>query len=227
MSEMDRCRSLTPCLDENRVDEDNCADNSKEIELSDISDEDENDNQWKECNKTEDHLRANGNDRSKESTFKKITKSTRERNYRDNIKRRLDGNDFYSNRLNYRNKFDNSRRKEIERYNVRKVIANRDFSMSRSRSRSYSPRGRAENLPQRHHQPAFSPAKREVYKRSASPNPFELTRHTRRPSPRHSVSPLSDRYRNYHRNRSVTPEEIKSRRSRSRHKHSKLSGFLF
>lgn len=221
MSESEKLnRSLTPCLDENRVEEENCADNSKEIELSDISDEDEE--FWSECNNKTEEVRTNGNGSeqiSKESAFKKITRNNRDRNYRDNIRRRNDGNDYYSNRQNMR-RFDNSRRKEIERYNVRKVIANREFSMSRSRSRSISPLPRME-IPLRHPQrSSFSP-KRDIYARQ-SISPSARPRRYSPISPRHSSSP-SEQFRGYPYNRrSLTPEEV-SRRSRSKHRHTKNS----
>ncbi|KAL7034430.1 hypothetical protein ACKWTF_007965 [Chironomus riparius] len=214
MSESEkRNRSLTPCLDENRVDDENCADNSKEIELSDISDEDE---EWSECNNRSDNIRTNGNngDQLKESAFKKITRNNRERNYRDNVRRKTDGHDYYSNRSNMR-RFDNSRRKEIERYNVRKVIANREFSISRSRSRSFS-LSRVEIPSRQPKHSSFSP-KRDIYKQSLSP----VSRQKRYSpiSPRHSSSP--DQYRAFPYNRrSLTPQEV-ARRSRSKHRHTK------
>lgn len=213
MSESEKLnRSLTPCLDENRVEDESCADNSKEIELSDISDEDE---EWSECNNKSDDIRTNGNgDRMKESAFKKITRNNRERNYRDNVRKRTDGNDYYTNRSNMR-RFDNSRRKEIERYNVRKVIANREFSISRSRSRSFSPQ-RVEIPSRQPKHSSFSP-KRDIYKQSLSP----MSRQKRYSpiSPRHSSSP--DPYRAFpYSRRSLTPEEA-TRRSRSKHRHTK------
>lgn len=229
MSELEKVcsRELTPCLDENRVDEENCADNSKEIELSDISDEDEF---WSECN---NDVRPNGNDQqantNKESAFKKLTRSNRERNYRDNVRRRND--DYYPNRLHLR-RYDNSRRKEIERYNVRKVIASRDFSISKSRSRSFSPpqpqhpaihqRPTRMDIPLRHRNPSYSPSNRDYYRHSLSPG---LPRQ-KRYSPislRDSTSP--DPYRgdtNYIR-RSLTPEEFSRR---SKHRHAKNSKHL-
>lgn len=222
MSESEKLnRSLTPCLDENRVDDENCGDTSKEIELSDISDEDE---EWSECNNKSDDIRTNGNgDQSaKDSAFKKITRNNRERNYRDNVRRRNDSKDYYSNRVsNINRRFDNSRRKEIERYNVRKVIANREFSISRSRSRSFSPPSRVDIPSSR--QPkhsSFSP-KRDIYKQSLSP----MSRQKRYSpiSPRHSSSP--DQYRTFPYNRrSLTPEEV-TRRSRSKHRHTKTRKF--
>lgn len=223
MSESEKLnRSLTPCLDENRVDDENCGDTSKEIELSDISDDDE---EWSECNNKSDDIRTNGNgDQSKESTFKKITRNNRERNYRDNVRRRTDSKDYYSNRVsNMNRRFDNSRRKEIERYNVRKVIANREFSISRSRSRSFSPPSRVDISSSRQlKHSSFSP-KRDIYKQSLSP----VSRQKRYSpiSPRHSSSPISPRhqYRAFPYNRrSLTPEEV-IRRSRSKHRHTKTS----
>ncbi|XP_070492201.1 PHD and RING finger domain-containing protein 1-like isoform X2 [Chironomus tepperi] len=212
MSESEKLnRSLTPCLDENRVEDENCGDTSKEIELSDISDDDE---EWSECNNKSDDIRTNGNgDQSKEFAFKKITRNNRERNYRD-VRRRTDGNDYYSNRSNM-SRFDNSRRKEIERYDVRKVIANREFSISRSRSRSFSP-PRVEIPSRQPKHSSYSP-KRDIYKQSLSP----VSRQKRYSpiSPRHSSSP--DQYRAFPYNRrSLTPEEA-TRRSRSKHRHTK------
>lgn len=232
-------RSLTPCLDENRVEDDNCADDSKEIELSDISDDDE---QWLECNnKAGDGTRPNGNangssdhhHQSKESAFKKITKNNRERNYRDRDNARRRSDDFrHQKRSNY-NKFDNSRKKEIERYDVRKVIASREFSMSRSksRSRSYSPR---KSIFENTTSSQKISQKRDSFRQSISPaaaTPLALRSRPRyspisMSPPSHSLSPV-DRFRSYPYNkRSQSPQEETNRRSRSRHKHTKNSKIL-
>lgn len=193
----------TPCLDENRIDDDNGGDNSKEIELSDISDEE--DNQW-----PEDDVRANGNGNGDQFGFKRLTRGNRDRNYRENTNRRSDRRDL-SSRLGAK-RADNSRRKEIERYNVRKVIASRDFSISRSRSRSYSPH--------RHHRGSYSPRRRS--------NSLKTSRnksHYYSPvvSPKHSPSPERNYSRTYQQQQQQqykkSPE--RTRRSRSRHKHSK------
>jgi hypothetical protein len=244
---LNRRRSRTPCLDENRVEDESCADNSKEIELSDISDDDE---QWPECNNKSDEC-TNGNPKSnangdhrhhqphqKGSAFKKITRSNRDRNYRDNVKKRDFGenhNEFQQSRSNYKSKIDNSRRKEIERYNVRKVVASRDFSISRSRSRSATPR--RSKIPR--HREYFSP-KRDAHhqrRRSISPVAEATNRQKTRYSPI-SISPPSrisslspDRFRSKQQHqyskRSKSPsfgeeEEVVVRRSRSRHKHSEF-----
>lgn len=223
-------RSLTPCLDENGVDDDNCLESSKEIELSDISDiEDEN---WQECNKVTDERRdgskANGNDaKSTDPLFKKITRNTRGRNYRDNIRRKPESGSFQPRSTNqpYRS-FDNKRR-EMKRYSVRNVVANRDFSISRSRSRS----PRVDSIGSRHRSRSFSP-KRDTYRRkSISPAYPRLNRYKSPPrkysplSSKHSRSPSIDRYRNYPNKRSPTPEQP-TRRSRSRHKSDKAREFI-
>lgn len=207
-------RSLTPCLDEN---DENCAENSKEIELSDISDIEEDGN-WSECNKNNNEVRtkANGNE-SKESSFKKINRSTRGRNYRDNIRRKSETGTFPQHRQQihqpYR-RFDNKRR-DIERYSVRNVVASREFSISRSRSRS--PKVERSRV---HRSKSFSPKPRDNY-RKKSISPAYYTSKTnryksppRKYSPKHSRSPSLDQYRQ---KRSPSPE-LPPRRSRSRHK---------
>lgn len=184
----------TPCLDENRIDDDNGGDNSKEIELSDISDED-----WPE----EDvRVRANGNGNGDQFGFKRLTRNNRDRNYRENQNRRSDRRTI-SSRLGAK-KIDNSRRKEIERYNVRKVIANREFSISRSRSRTRS----------------YSPRRRSVSPRTSRKKPNYYSPISTRHSP--SLSPERPRnYQQYNR-RSQSPQvKTATRRSRSKHKHSK------
>lgn len=198
----------TPCLDENRIDDDNGGDNSKEIELSDISDEEEN--LWLDNNN--DDVRKNGN--GDQFKFKRLTRGNRDRNYRENANRKTDRRNM-SSRLGAK-RIDNSRRKEIERYNVRKVIANREFSISRSRSRTHSPH--------RHRRGSYSPRRRSI-----SPKTSRNKSHYYSPiSPsRHSPSPSPDRKypRNYqqYNKRSQSPQEklTSSRRSRSKHKHSK------
>jgi hypothetical protein len=236
-------RSLTPCLDENRVDDENCADDSKEIELSDISDDEDNE-EWSECNTKNENLRANGksNQTNREFAFKKMTKNNRrDRNYRDNLSKRNNSataapDEYHSSRMSYK-KYDNSRRKEIERYDVRKVVASiREFTMSRSRSRSFSPRTKQDNAPeQRHQRASFSPSntQRESFKRSITPvasHPSRRKRYSPALSPRphhqhkhrhHSLSPSPQRhFRKFPFKRSITPEKV-PRRSRSRHRHTK------
>lgn len=202
-------RSLTPCLDENGIEDDNCdLESSKEIALSDISEDDN----WHECNKV-DVRGSNGNDRkSRDVVFKKITRNTRGRNYRDNIRRKPDNN-FQQRSFHqppYR-QFD-SKRREIKRYNVRNVVTAREFSISRSRSPT--PRGRSRS---------FSPRRDSFRRKSNSPAGYGSNRYKsppRRYSPpasKHSRSPSLDRYRSYHYKRSPTPEQP-LRRSRSRHK---------
>ncbi|KAG5681418.1 hypothetical protein PVAND_010856 [Polypedilum vanderplanki] len=232
---LNRRRSRTPCLDENRIEDESCADNSKEIELSDISDEDD---QWPECNnKSEEY--TNGNQISnasnggtnaaanstapqykqdKESTFKKITRSNRDRNYRDNIRRRENYNEFHQNRISYK-KIDNSRRKEIERYDVRKVVASKDFSISRSRSRSLTPQ-RRNKIPR--HREYFSPKRNEgTHRRSLSPVSRQKSHYSpisMSPASRTSSISPDRHHRNKHRRSPHYEEEI-VRRSRSRHKY--------
>ncbi|CRK99004.1 CLUMA_CG011960, isoform A [Clunio marinus] len=212
-------RSLTPCLDENGVDDENaCMESSKEIELSDISDIED----W---NKISDGAKANGNgSASKEATFKKITQSTRERNYRDNIRRKNDNSGQFYHRQTHQpsyRRFDNKRR-EMERYNVRNVVASRDFSISKSRSRS----PRIANIASRHRSKSFSP-KRDIYRRrSITPTHYSSNRYKspiRRQSSvsKHSRSPSFERYQNYKYKRSPTPEPP-MRKSRSRHKSDRI-----
>ena len=206
-------RSLTPCLDEN---DENL--NSKEIELSDISDIEEDGN-WSECNKKNNEVRrdgtkANGNE-SKESSFKKINRSARGRNYRDNIRRKSETGNFPQHRPQihqpYR-RFDNKRR-DIERYSVRNVVASREFSISRSRSRS--PKAERSRV---HRSRSHSPKPRDNYrKKSISPAYYTSNRYKSSPrkySPKHSRTPSLDQYRH---KRSPSPE-VPPRRSRSRHK---------
>ena len=227
-------RSLTPCLDENGVDDDNCClESSKEIELSDISDiEDEN---WQECNKVPDDRRdgskANGSDsKANEFTFKKITRNTRGRNYRDNIRRKPESGNFQPRQLHQPYRTYDNKRRELKRYSVRNVVANRDFSISRSRSRS----PRVERNASRHRSRSFSPKRdRDIYrKKSISPAYYGSNRYNSPPrkyspvSSRHSRSQSLGRYRNYQYKRSPTPKEP-LRRSRSRHKSDKIRKFLF
>lgn len=217
-------RSLTPCLDENGIDDENCElESSKEIALSDISDiEDEN---WQDCNKNQqqerDGSKANGNgSKSSDPLFKKITRNTRGRNYRDNVRRKPEGSNFQprpTHQPRFR-EFDNKRR-EIKRYNVRNVVSSRDFSISKSRSRS-----------PRHRSRSFSPKRDSFRRKSNSPAYFGSNRYKsspRRFSPlpnKHSRSPSLDRYRNYQYKRTPTPQEP-MRRSRSRHKAEKTRKF--
>lgn len=216
MTEIDQ-RSLTPCLDENR-DEGNGGENSKEIELSDISDDEE---EWPDQEARNGN--GNGNGKSGEKFgFKKITRSNRDRNYRykqDEHNKVLNEHSSSSSR---KRKSENYRRKEILRYDVRKVVATRDFSMSRSRSRSISPKPTTS----RYQDTSFSP--RQRVRRSQSPilRPFHIKTHRYSPvvPSRHSPSPTTDRYhRTYQQYRSPTPEKMSTRRSRSKHKHNKLS----
>lgn len=208
-------RSLTPCLDEN---DENCADNSKEIELSDISDIEDEGN-WSECNKNNNEERRDGTktngSEQKESNFKKINRSARGRNYRDNIRRKSETGSFQQQRpvhQSYR-RFDNKRR-DIERYNVRNVVASREFSISRSRSRS----PRIEKS-RGHRSRSFSPKNRNNYRRK-SISPAYYSRYKSPPrkyspySSKHSRSPSLEQYRY---KRSPSPE-LPPRRSRSRHK---------
>lgn len=224
-------RSLTPCLDEN--DENCCLESSKEIELSDISDiEIEEDENWQESNKAKnderrDGTKANGNE-SKESSFKKITRNTRGRNYRDNIRRKSETGNFQQHRQQtthhqpYR-RFDNKRR-DMERYNVRNVVASREFTISRSRSRS----PRIDSVGSRNHRSrSFSPKQRR--KKSLSPAYYGSNRYKSSPrkyspfSSKHSRSPSLDRYRY---KRSPSPE-LPPRRSRSRNKADKTRELKF
>lgn len=212
-------RSLTPCLDEN---DENCADNSKEIELSDISDGNFDDGNWSEnCNKNNneerrDGTKANGSEQ-KESSFKKINRSARGRNYRDNVRRKSETGNFQhrQNHQPYR-RFDTKRR-DIERYNVRDVVASREFTISRSRSRSPRiERSRA------HRSRSFSPKSRDKYRRrSVSPAYYNRYKSPLRKyspySSKHSRSPSLGQYRY---KRSPSPE-LAPRRSRSRHKSDK------
>lgn len=242
---LNRHRSRTPCLDENREEDENCAEDLKEIELSDISDEDD-DQQWQvqlECNSKNDSTNgnpvpnANGSRKDqqsqqqpqrmedKESAFKKITRSNRDRNYRDNVGRRREygENEFQSqqNRFSHYSTartIDHSRRKEIERYDVRKVVASRDFSISRSRSRSFSPpplRNRVENFPRREYRRSRSISQTLGRQEpSVRYSPLSLS-----PQSRHSSFSPSPRYKNKHQyesQRLLSEATVKRRRSRSR-----------
>lgn len=227
-------RSLTPCLDEN--DENCCLENSKEIELSDISDIEE-DESWLECNKTNneerrDGTKANGNEPkgARESTFKKITRNTRGRNYRDNIRRKPEATGNFQHHRPQRThqpyrRFDTKRR-DIERYSVRNVVASREFTISRSRSRS----PRIDSIGSRGHRSrSVTPKQRDNYrKKSLSPAYYGSNRYKSPPrkyspfSSKHSRSPSLDRYNRY--KRSPTPE-LPQRRSRSRHKADRIREF--
>jgi len=231
MNEPDR-RSLTPCLDENGDDE-NCLEDSKEIELSDISDEDEN-HQWPDqCNNKADDDRAgwkaNGNgSKAGESPFKKITRSTRERNYRDNLGRKPPSQHHHHQPQSSFKRFD-VKRKEIERYNVRNVITSREFTISRSNSRSLSPRPRLDSAGSRYRSRSVSPKRDTTTHRRRSTSHHHHhhvparyrspRRYSPAPaSPKHS-SPSLERYRHNYR-QSPTPKEAASQRSH--HKASKI-----
>lgn len=258
MSEPEPERSLTPCLDENQEngndDDEQNIENAKSFnassEIDQLEDIISDDEQWpeNECNKSDEerNSKTNGGNKSiksgttKNSSFKKITKNTRERNYRDNIKKKPFQNhqpqrSSQYHRSNYdgqsyRRGFD-TKRKEIERYSVRNVIANREFSISKSRSRTPSPlpptrRGRKSSSRKR----SFSPPP-QVRRRSNSPF-YSSSRYrsspisNRKHSLPHSRSPSLDRYHSKHRrqSRSLSPgKDITKRasRSRSRHKNEK------
>jgi hypothetical protein len=218
-------RSLTPCLDENGMDDENIGqESSKEIELSDISDiEDEN---WQECNnkvtdERRDGAKANGNSsKSKDLTFKKITSNTRGRNYRDNVRRKPDSGNFQSRQTHqqpYR-RFETKRR-EMERYSVRNIVASREFSISRSRSRS----PRVDSIGSRHRSRSFSP-KRDNYRRKSISPVYGTSRYKSPPRKytpppsKHSRSPSVDRYRSYQYSKKSASPPQPERRSRSRHK---------
>ncbi|CAO1410666.1 unnamed protein product [Diamesa serratosioi] len=258
MSEPEPERSLTPCLDENQEngndDDEQNIENAKSFnassEIDQLEDIISDDEQWpeNECNKSDEerNSKTNGGNKSlksgttKNSSFKKITKNTRERNYRDNIKKKPFQNNQQQRSSQYhRSNYDGqsyrrgfeTKRKEIERYSVRNVIANREFSISKSRSRTPSPipptrRGRKSNSRKR----SFSPPP-PVRRRSNSPF-YSSSRYrsspisNRKHSPPHSRSPSLDRYHNKYRrqSRSLSPgKEITKRasRSRSRHKNEK------
>lgn len=223
-------RSLTPCLDENGIEDENCGlESSKEIELSDISDiEDEN---WQMSDELREISKSNGNGtKPNDLTFKKINRSARERNYRDNIRKNpeigVHSQQRSSHHQPYRQPFDNKRR-EIKRYSVRNVVASREFSISRSRSRS----PRVDSVGSRHRSRSFTP-KRDVYRRkSVSPvrnraNRYKVpARKYSPPSSKHSRSPSLGRYRSSYR-RTPTPEEP-VRVSRNRNKAEKIRKFTF
>lgn len=203
--------SLTPCLDENRIDEGAGGDNSKEIELSDISDDEE----WPQSQEVQKSRNTNGNGKSvNQYGFKKITRSNRDRNYRD----KRDEKEFNEKSSRNRKTDINRRKKEIQRYDVRKVIASKDFSISRSKSRSVSPKPATSR-----YRKSFSPRKRSKSPISR-PNPSKTHRYSPN-SPRHH-SPTPDFYRNYQQQRSPLPEEMFINERKSRHKHSKLSELL-
>lgn len=207
-----RC-SLTPCLDEDRIDEGICRESLKEIELSDISEDDN----WP-MQDPQQKLNRNGNGNNNELyEFKKITKSSRDRNYRD----KRDHKDFASKRSSSSRKTEIiQRKKEIERYDVRKVIACKDFSISRSRSRSSSPRPTTSR-----YRSSFSPRRRgDVYNRTPqSPISISRKRPKQQHQQQHSLTP--ERYRSYQKYKSppISEEMTHARRSRSRHKHNKSS----
>lgn len=209
-------RSLTPCLDENGVDDETVNDNSKEIELSDISDEEES--SWNQCNKSDDEPvegKPNGSN-TKEATFKKITRNARERNYRDNV-RRKSGSRNFQYQPPYR-RFEN-KRKEIERYSVRNIIASREFTISRSQSRSFSPRPRLDSAGSKHsHRTRSFTPKRDIYRRrSVSPAYYGSSRY-RSPVRKHRIPSRHSRSSSSLDMESYRSSEETPRRSRSRHK---------
>lgn len=213
-------RSLTPstpCMDENRVEEVISEDILKEIEFSDISD----DEQWPENIQSE-------NVNAEQYEFKRVTKINRDkRNYRDSRSGKGLIGDKYTKRKNKSNR----RKKEIERYDVRKVIASRDISISMSRSRSNSPKPTTSYASRNRKSKSFSQEKRrrKDTSRSRSQSPVSRLDYTKSyrnksltPSPKYIKS--SEYYRNCQQHKSTTSDKSKLmvfRRSSSKHKKSK------
>jgi PHD and RING finger domain-containing protein 1 len=168
-------RSLTPCLDENAVEQ-----NAKSLsDLSDISDEDEKN--WDELQKNE----SNKNGKDPNDLFKKITKKARERNYRDKAaappvaKNQRDVSGDRTKR--------SQKRSEIQRYDVRSVIRDgREFSFSKSRSRSRSPANRIS-----HHKKVLRSPLRNRHNSDSSRR--YSRRHSRSPTPKYNDRNSSDK----------------------------------
>jgi hypothetical protein len=196
--------------------------------VSDISDEeDENlrsaeivdEKEEEKCNKGKSSDIGQNSKSHKQSNFKKITPNTRERNYRDRMKKKPyppAQRPPHMEMRPYRGKIDDrppynryDKRREIVRYNVRNIVAGRknlprDYSRSRSRSRSYSPkrirrsntRSPSPNYP-RNMQRARSPYQR------ASPRPIRKVTPSYSHSPSLSLSPPPPSHR--YRSRSMSP----------------------
>ncbi|XP_072393559.1 uncharacterized protein [Diabrotica undecimpunctata] len=98
---------------------------------------------------------------SKDASFKRLSKSSKGRNYRDKEKRPSDSRNKSSDREYNKKEKRKERRKELERYNVRAIIAEKPRPLiakdqfgrdirntpSRSRSRSYTPPLRSSSRP--------------------------------------------------------------------------------
>lgn len=167
---------------------------------------------------------------SKSSNFKKITKNTRERNYRDKITKKPFQ---HSTRSPVRRKsparapfrrFDN-KKKELPRYSVRHVISDkRHRSTSRSRSRTPKRRRSGSRSVSPNFRQKYSNAADRSGGRRAAKSPGYSRYRTRSNNRKRSVSPSHSRSFSISpprlRHKSVTPEAEYplSRRSRSRSK---------
>lgn len=204
----------------------NCSLGFDQIEgVSDISDDDfgadilEPEEEPAKCNKKSPIRSANG--QTAKSTFKKITRNTRERNYRDKAVKRKpfvphnkpDARNFRKPPIEEKQpyyRFD--KRKEIVRYNVRNIVSNRksfpqrNFSMSRSRSPSFTPHKRMRRSHSRSPSPInYRNTYRRTRSRSRSRTRLRSSRsHSRSHSPSLSLSPQPSEPRRF-RYRSKSP----------------------
>ncbi|XP_044760744.1 uncharacterized protein LOC123318198 [Coccinella septempunctata] len=199
-------------IDKNKASKEKQEETVKEKETEDAAKQDKPDVDKNKTKKKED---KKNEAKQKQESFKKLSKSNKERNYRDKEKggNRGDKEDKSRNKENSREK---RKRKEIERYDVRALIAEkprrlkdkfgRDIrkSSSKSRSRSYTPK--------------VSPDRRTPPKRRLSADSRERKRKKRSRSRRRSSESRS-KSRQRHRSQSRS----RRRRSRSRSKRKKKS----
>lgn len=191
-------------VDKNKAKKDKLEEkDNKEVPKPDKIDNDKNKSNKKSEKRTEQ--------KEKQESFKKLSKSNKERNYRDKERSGSQGKDEKSKNKEKENSREKRKRKEIERYDVRALIAEkprrlkdqfgRDIrkSSSKSRSRSYTPKN--------------SPERRTPPKRRLSANSRERKRKERNRSGSRSNS--RQRHRSISRSR--------RRRSRSRSKRKKKS----
>ncbi|CAH1176324.1 unnamed protein product [Phaedon cochleariae] len=171
---------------------------------------------------------------NKEPSFKRLSKSTKERNYRDKDKDKMKskekrlGSSRKSRDRDQRDKKEKrkEKRREIERYNVRALIAEKPRSIiakdqfgrdirdtpSRSRSRSYTP-----PIQRSVDRDGRSPSRERSLSRRRRSLSKEITSRKRRRSPTsRSRSPVKKRSRSKNKKRKRSPGRFKKRRSRER-----------
>ncbi|GBP47255.1 PHD and RING finger domain-containing protein 1 [Eumeta japonica] len=212
---VDSPRKVTPLL------------NPDDVEVSDKKKRlpavgDETRKKKKKESKKESKDKAKGKNKKNDVAFKKLSKSGKERNYRDkdkkdkedkskNKKERLKSIEKDKNKLKKKEK-----RKDLERYDVRTVVSEKRRKLKDPFGRDISPRGRS-----RSPSIARSPLERPI--RDISPQPFRRSRSALSASPGASPSIAHRRFeRSSSRRRRKSPS-LRARRSRSRSRRPKRS----